>query len=396
MRSNYKKLGKYIELVNERNKDLQVDRLLGVSIQKVLMPSIANTVGTDMSRYKIIRKKQFAYGPVTSRNGDKISVALLLDFENAIISQAYTVFEINDHEDLDPEYLMMWFRRPEFDRYGRFKSHGSARETFDWDEMCDVELPIPSIEKQRAIVKEYNTVVNRIQLNEKLNQKLEATAQALYRHWFVDFEFPNENGQPYKSSGGKMVWNEELEKEIPEGWEYDELGKFTTISAGGDKPKIYSLTPIPSCDIPIYSNTSKNGGLFGFTSEPKILKNSITISARGAIIGFTRLRLEPFFPIVRLIVVTPNENFQLNYIFNCIKKFKYNDLSSAQGQLTVPEISSFKIIYPEAKILKQYQKLNSTFSKQIVINRESIQKLEELKSVFLSKMTKAQLQVAIP
>ena len=189
-KDNYKRLGNYIQVVNIRNNDLQVTKLLGVSIQKILMPSIANTIGTNMKTYKLIKKNQFAYGPVTSRNGNKISIALLQDFDEAIISQAYTVFEIIDTEILNPEYLMMWFRRPEFDRYARYKSHGSARETFDWDEMCEVELPIPTIEKQNEIVKEYNTVVNRIKLNEKLNEKLEETAQAIYKNWFVDFEFP--------------------------------------------------------------------------------------------------------------------------------------------------------------------------------------------------------------
>ena len=116
MQSNYKMLGDYIQPVNERNKDLKVETLLGVSIQKILMPSIANTVGTNMKTYKIIKKNQFAYGPVTSRNGDKISIALLEEFDIAIVSQAYTVFEVVDTKKLHPEYLMMWFRRPEFDR----------------------------------------------------------------------------------------------------------------------------------------------------------------------------------------------------------------------------------------------------------------------------------------
>ncbi|MCD4731041.1 MAG: restriction endonuclease subunit S, partial [Bacteroidales bacterium] len=232
MRSGYKKLGKYIREVNHRNTDLQVKKLLGVSIQKILMPSIANTVGTNMATYKIIKKNQFAYGPVTSRNGNKISVALLEEFDEAIVSQAYVVFEIINHKELDPEYLMMWFRRPEFDRYARFKSHGSARETFDWDEMCKVELPVPSIEKQREIVKEYNTIISRIKLNEQLNQKLEETAQAIYKQWFVDFEFPDEKGKPYKSSGGEMVWNEELNKEIPRGWETRKLGGIGEIKHG--------------------------------------------------------------------------------------------------------------------------------------------------------------------
>src|SRR5574344_1002729 len=136
MKSNYKKLGQYIREVGSKNKDLNVSNLLGVSISKEFISSIANTVGSDMSTYKIVRNKQFAYGPVTSRNGDKISVALLQQ-DDCIISTSYTVFEIIDVNELDPEYLMMWFRRPEFDRYARYKSHGSVREIFGWDEMCN-------------------------------------------------------------------------------------------------------------------------------------------------------------------------------------------------------------------------------------------------------------------
>ena len=113
-KTEYKRLGDYIREVNVRNRDLKVTNLLGVSISKKFMPSIANTIGTDMSTYKIVGRRQFAYGPVTSRNGDKVSIALLGDYDNAIISQAYTVFEVIDHEQLLPEYLMMWFRRPEF------------------------------------------------------------------------------------------------------------------------------------------------------------------------------------------------------------------------------------------------------------------------------------------
>ena len=186
MTSTYKRLGDYIREVDVRNRDLSVTTLLGVSISKYFIPSIANTIGTDMSTYKIVRKGQFAYGPVTSRNGDKVSIALLANEDNAIISQAYTVFEVKDTNELLPEYLMMWFRRPEFDRYARFHSHGSAREIFDWSEMCDVVLPIPSIERQREIVAEYETLSKRIRLNEQMISTLEATAQTLYRKMFVD------------------------------------------------------------------------------------------------------------------------------------------------------------------------------------------------------------------
>lgn len=187
---NYKKLRDYIQQVNIRNKDLEVETLLGVSNTKNLIPSIANTIGTDMSKYKILEKRQFAYGTVTSRNGDRLSIGFLTEYEKALVSQIYIVFEVIDETKLLPEYLMMWFSRPEFDRYARFHSHGSTRETFDWEDMCEVELPVPSIEKQREIVAQYQAVANKIKVNEQICEKLEATAQTLYKQWFVDFEFP--------------------------------------------------------------------------------------------------------------------------------------------------------------------------------------------------------------
>ncbi len=187
MRSNYKMLGNYIQMVDERNRGGEIDYLLGVSINKQFIPSIANIVGTDLSNYKIVRTGQFAYGPVTSRNGEKISIALLKD-KDCIISSSYTVFEVINKEELDPEYLMLWFSRPEFDRYARYMSHGSVREIFGWDEMCKVELPVPPIEKQRSIVKAYQTITDRIALKRKVNDNLLATTQAIYKSWFIDFE----------------------------------------------------------------------------------------------------------------------------------------------------------------------------------------------------------------
>ncbi len=173
MKANYKVLGDYIRLVDERNRDLEIDNLLGVSIEKCFIPSIANIVGTDLSSYKIVRTGQFAYGPVTSRNGEKISIAYL-DGEDCIISSSYTVFEVVKKDELDSEYLMLWFSRPEFDRYARYKSHGSVREIFDWNELCMVELPIPSIEEQKNIVKAYKTITDRIALKKQINDNLAA------------------------------------------------------------------------------------------------------------------------------------------------------------------------------------------------------------------------------
>ena len=185
MEKGYKILGNYIRLVDERNKNLAVTKLLGVSISKKFIPSIANIVGTDLSNYKIVRTGQFAYGPVTSRNGEKISIAYL-DEEDCIISSSYTVFEVENKEELDPEYLMLWFSRPEFDRYARYKSHGSVREIFDWNELCMVELPVPDIEKQRKIVKAYKTITDRIDLKQKINDNLVSTLQIIYKKMFLE------------------------------------------------------------------------------------------------------------------------------------------------------------------------------------------------------------------
>ena len=210
-KAEYKRLGDFIREVNVRNRELKVTNLLGVSISKEFMPSIANIIGTDMSAYKIVERGQFVYISDTSRRGDKIAIALLDAYDNAIISQAYTVFEVMDHEQLLPEYLLMWFRRPEFDRYARFHSHGSAREIFDWNELCEVRLPIPTIERQCEIVNEYKTLSHRIRLNEQMIKTLEETAQALYRKMFVD----------------------NIDKEnLPDGWRMGTLGEVATFKYG--------------------------------------------------------------------------------------------------------------------------------------------------------------------
>ena len=178
-----RKLGDFVQPVDVRNTDLSVTRLLGLSINKCFIESIANTIGTDFRPYKIVKKGQFAYGPVTSRNGEKITIALLEEPE-CIISSSYAVFEITDTSELLPKYLMLWFSRPEFDRYARYKSHGSVREIFDWDEMCRVELPVPPLNEQQKIVDTYNAITNRIRIKQKINENLEKTAQCLFEEMY--------------------------------------------------------------------------------------------------------------------------------------------------------------------------------------------------------------------
>lgn len=192
MRSNYKQLGQFIRAVDIRNTEGKEDNLLGVSVQKTFMPSIANTIGTDFTKYKVVKKGQFTYIPDTSRRGDKIGIALLEDYDEGLVSNVYTVFEIIDEKQLIPEYLMLWFSRHEFDRYARFKSHGSVREVLDWDEFCKIELPVPPYEEQLEIVNGYRTITKRIDLKRRINDNLAKTAQAIYRTMFLGAQCQHE------------------------------------------------------------------------------------------------------------------------------------------------------------------------------------------------------------
>lgn len=189
MQSNYEPLGKYIREVDVRNADNKEENLLGVSVQKKFVPSIANTIGTDFSKYKVVKKGQFTYIPDTSRRGDKIGIALLNDYNEGLVSNIYTVFEIKNEEEILPEYLMMWFSRPEFDRYARYKSHGSVREIFDWEELCKVQIPAPSIDEQRRIVRQYKTISDRIEVKQKINYHLLTFLQIVYKEMFSESNY---------------------------------------------------------------------------------------------------------------------------------------------------------------------------------------------------------------
>ncbi len=157
MKSNYKKLGDYIRLVDERNKNLEVSNLLGINISKRFMPSVANTSETDLSKYKIIKKGQFAYSAMQVGRDETVRVVLFTGDKPAIISPAYLVFEVVDLNIVLPEYLMMWFQRPESDRFGWFISDGSVRSSLEWERFCEIKIPIPDdIEVQKSVVAAYN------------------------------------------------------------------------------------------------------------------------------------------------------------------------------------------------------------------------------------------------
>lgn len=357
--TEYKRLGDYIREVNVRNRDLKVTNLLGVSISKEFIPSIANTIGTDMSTYKIVERRQFAYGPVTSRNGDKVSIALLDGYDDAMISQAYAVFEVIDHEQLLPEYLMMWFRRPEFDRYARFHSHGSAREIFDWDELCDVILPIPSITCQREIVSEYETLANRIHLNNQMIQHLETTAQALYRKTFVD----------------------NIDKEnLPEGWRMGTIGDMLELQRGFDLPSQARVDG----KYPIYTST----GIAEYHNEYKVEPPCI-VTGRSGTIGEVFYSNEKCWPLNTTLWV---KDFKGTPSFFVYYKLKELDLGkTVSGFAAVPtlnrnDVHMMETTIPSKDILLGFDSQMQVMHSNLRCIEQENEKLTELQSLLLAKM----------
>lgn len=357
-KTNYKRLGDYIREVDVRNRDLKVKELLGVSVSKEFIPSIANTIGTDMSSYKIVKIRQFVYIEDTSRRGDKIAIALLQDMKEAIVSSIYKVFEVKKQQELLPEYLMMWFRRPEFDRYARFKSHGSAREIFSWEEMCDVELPIPPIDQQQKIVAEYNAIQQRIKLNEQLIVKLEETAQAIYRKMFVDGIDKNN---------------------LPEGWRMGTLGEIADFGYGKMPDKT------TKGDIPIFSGY----GIVGYTDTPMYDKQLIIIIARGDS-GSGKVVLSPniFFLTNLAIAVLLKDNKMKNYLYYHLLNSDTTSLrsGSAQAQVTINSLSSYEIIIPSDEYYNKFNLFISPINKQKQLITKGNKALIKLQSLFLAKM----------
>ena len=204
MKSNYRRIGDYIREVTVKNKELNVNTLMGINIDKYFMLSVANTVGTDMSKYKIVKKGQFACNRMHVGRDKRLPVSLLKEHESIIVSPAYTVFEIIDEKILNSEYLMMWFSRKEFDREAWFYTDSDVRGGLGLDDFFNIEIPVPSIEKQLEIVEEYNTILDRIDLNEQMVSKLESLIQLIYEYTFKCEKDDEEDLEKYIETNPKI------------------------------------------------------------------------------------------------------------------------------------------------------------------------------------------------
>ena len=388
MKSNYKKLGQYIRQVDVRNTEGKEENLLGVSVQKQFIPSIANTVGSDFTKYKVVRKGQFTYIPDTSRRGDKIGIALLEDYDEGLVSNVYTVFEIIDENQLMPEYLMLWFSRPEFDRYARFKSHGSVREVIDWDEMCKVELPVPSIEEQRSIVKAYKAITDRIALKEQINDNLEATAQALFQEQFAPFYGTDE---------------------LPDGYSIVNLDSLCTVKGGKRLPADCELLDTPTehpyirvrdvgcsryvCLTNQFQYIDEE--TYSATSRYIVNTGDIVISIVGTIglLGKVHSSLdkanltENCVKLANIHTVTSDYLYYTLCYKKQIKEIELLTVGAVQAKLPMYNIQSMKILVPPTKVIEEFQNKMNVFNEQIETNTVEVQRLYELQEILLAKMS---------
>ncbi len=388
MKERYRLLGDFIRQVDVRNTDGKEENLLGVSVQKMFIPSIANTVGTDFTKYKVVKRGQFTYIPDTSRRGDKIGIALLTDYDEGLVSNIYTVFEVKDENELLPEYLMLWFSRPEFDRYARFKSHGSVREIMDWDEMCKVELPVPSIDKQRSIVKAYQTITERIDLKRRINDNLEATAQAVFQDQFASYYGCDK---------------------LPEGYSIVSLDSLCTVKGGKRLPADCELLDDPT-EHP-YIRVRDVGGSryvcltdqFQYIDEEThqaisryiVNTGDIVISIVGTIglLGKIHSSLDKANLTENCVKLAGIHTVTSDYLYYtlCYKKqIKEIDLltvGAVQAKLPMYNIQSMKILVPPTKVISDFQKKMNALDEQIEANTMEIQKLNELRSVLLAKLS---------
>ena len=239
--------------------------------------------------------------------------------------------------------------------FGKYASQ-SAQPGLSVEMLGNLEIDLPPRETQDRIAALLGALDDKIALNKKINATLEAMAKTLYDYWFVQFDFPDENGKPYKMSGGKMIYSSELGRDIPAGWEVGNILNLANIFAGGDRPKIVSEYKTNFCNVPIYSNGADDNSLYGFTNHATVNNDSITISARGNI-GYTALRKGRFVPIIRLIVITPHDNTHLEYVYQFLKNYSHHKNGSVQQQLTVPQVETIRVVIPPKVFVKNIMNL---------------------------------------
>lgn len=372
-------IGKYIHLTDTRNFDLSVNNLVGLTVEKRFIPSVANVIGTDLSKYKVIKQGQFACSLMQVSRDGKMPVAMYKG-EPAIMSPAYPIFEVQNENKLLPEYLHMYLSRPEFDREAVFRAVGGVRGSLDWNDFVEMKIPIPDIDEQRKIVAEYQTIEKRIENNNRLIRVLEETAQNIYHHTFV------ENIDP---------------ENLPDGWKYDELGNVCQTYLGGtpsrDNPDFWggNIAWINSGEINklrILKATEYITNLGMRKSATKLLPiHTVVLALTGATLGqVSILEIETCANQSVVGVVGTDElpyQYIYPYITTNIRELTRKQTGGAQQHVNKNDIESFKIPIPPKELIIQYlKKVDFQYEYIRTLSLENM-KLEDVKLLLIEKLS---------
>ncbi len=384
MKSNYEPLGKHIQLVDYRNSEEVTSTVLGISIDKEFMPSVANVIGTDLSRYKLISKGLFACNPMHVGRDERLPIALYEKDSPAIVSPAYFMFEIIDRDALNEEYLMMWFRRPEFDRECWFMTDGSVRGGITWDDLCRIKLPVPSYARQCEIVESYRAITNRIALKRAENDNLEATIQAAFDKAFHD-------------AGVSLPETIIKQNKVPQGWTDATVGDFASVQTGPFGSQLHNEDYVES-GTPIITVEHMDGKYIAHRNLPLVSQNDVDRLRKYDLhtgdIVFSRVG-----SVDRAVMVSQHEDGWL-FSGRCLRVRPYDPntgsyflwwfnqpvirqlvTASAVGA-TMPSINtsilnSIRIVFPQKDIVTQFCKMADGLIEIIATNLEEIRKLND-------------------
>lgn len=374
MKLNYNKLGDYINESKLKNKDSTETNLVGLSNEKKFTDSKANIIGTDLSKYKLISYNQFVYMPTTSRNGDKISVALFKE-KSGMISSSYTIFDVNS-DLLNPDYLMLWFERPEFDRYARYHSHGSVREIFSWGDMQNTELYIPPLEQQKKVVAIKDLIENRISILTKINNNLEEQLSLIFDDNFVKCSAYDEESL-IKTDWGK----------IPKEWKNIDFGDMIQITSG-DRPDEKSETKTSEFNIPLFGASK----IMGYTKEFSYDENILIIGRVGTH-GVVQRVNYPCFPSDNTFVIKSD---YYGFVYQLLKRIDYDSLNtgSTQPLITQKSLKSVNVVLPDEQTLSHFEKVSKIIFDKIYNNQKEITSLTKLRDTLLPKLMSGEIDVS--
>ena len=370
MKSNYRALSELIEKVDERNDDGAITELIGVSIDKCFIKSVANTNGTDLSKYKIIRKNEFAVSLMQVSRDSKIPVARLEDYEVAIMSPAYPIFRVKDTRKILPEYLDMWFKRPEFDREAAFIAVGGVRGSMPWEEFVKMKLPVPTIEKQLEIVNSYKAITERIALKQKINDNLLDSVQAIFRSWFVDYD-PFDGVFPSN-------WETGCVEDIAEF--FDSMRKPLSSLERTDMERIYPYYGAVS--IVDYVDDYIFDGEYLLVSEDGIY----VVDENGH--PLIQHISGKFWANNHAHILKGKSGFNEDslYLFLANTNMAPIVTGAAQPKINQANLKSFPITIPDSETMLKFNNIIQPFFDQRLTNESEIKKLEALQSLLLTRL----------